>query len=94
MALNQARHLAQDLGSLPKRQARIPLLVIRGGRERPPHICLEIQGQHSPGDFRRPRHPGQRPGPPDQVLDKVLGPPPARRGPRLEPRLVADRVSR
>ena len=44
--------------------------------------------------MRWPRHPGQRPCPPDQVLEEVPGPPPARRGPWLEARLVADRIPR
>ena len=94
VALRQAYCLAQDLGSLPQRQARPPQPVVREGWERPPHKHLIIQGQLSPGDFRRPRHPGQCPGPPDQVLDEVLGPPPARRDPRPEPWLVADGVPR
>ena len=58
VALRQAYCLAQDLGSLPQRQARSPQPVVQGGRERPPHKRLIVQGQLSLGDFRRPRHPG------------------------------------
>ena len=42
-----------------------------------PKKRLIIHGQLTSGDFRRPRHPSQRPGPPDPFLDEVLGPPPA-----------------
>ena len=45
VALNQARSIAQDLGSLSKRLARTPQSVIRGGWDRPPHKRLIIQGQ-------------------------------------------------
>ena len=64
--------------------------MVRGSWERPPRKCLIIQGQLSPGNFHRPQYPGQRPCPPDQVLDEVMGPLPARRGPRPERWLVAD----
>ena len=67
-------------------------MVIRGGRESPPHKGLVVHDQLIPGHFRWPRHLGQRPRPPDQVPDKVLRPPLARRGPWLEARLVADRI--
>ena len=90
MALDQPRCFAQDLGPFPQREARAPQAVIREGRERPPHKGLVVQGKLSPGHFRRPRHPGQCLCPPNQVLDKILGPPPAWRGPRPEARLVAD----
>ena len=91
MPFRQAHCLAQDF---PKRQAPAPQPVVRGGWERPPNKRLIIQGQLSPGDLCRPRHPGQRPGPLDQVVDEVLGPPPARWGPRPGPWLVAGCVRR
>ena len=94
VALRHAHCLAQDLGALPQRQARTPQPVVRGGWGRPPYKGLIIQGQVGPGDFRRPWHPGQRPGPPDQVVDQVLGPPQSWRGPWPELRPVADCVPR
>ena len=94
VALRQTDRLAQNLGPLPQWQARAPQPVVRGGRERPPQTRFIVQGQFRPGDLRWPRHPGQRPGPPDQVVDEVLGPSPVRRHPRLELQLVADGVPR
>ena len=94
MAFRQAHCLAQNLGPFPQRQARATQPVVRGGRERSPHVRFIVQGQFCLGDLRRPRHPGHRPGPPDQVVDEVLGPSPVRRYPRLEPQLVADGVPR
>ena len=43
-ALDRARRLAQDLGPLPKQQARTPQSLIRGGREHPPCKGLVVQG--------------------------------------------------
>ena len=92
--IRQAHRLAQNLGPFPQRWARAPQPMDRGGWDYPPHIRVIIQGQLSPGDLCRPRHPGKRPGPPDQVMDEVLGPTPVRRGPRPEPRVVVDGVPR
>ena len=86
--------LAQDLGPFPQREAHPPQAVITGGKEHPPHKGLVIQGQLGPRHFRRPRPPGRRSSPPDQVLDKLPRPPPARRGPWPKAWLVADRISR
>ena len=94
MAFRQAHCLAKNLGLFPQRQACTPQPVVWGRWERPPHKRLIILAQLSLGDLRRPRHPGQRPGSPDQVDDEVLGAPPIRRGPRPEPWLVADCVPR
>ena len=92
MALDQTCCLAHDLGPLPERQACALQSVVRGGWERPPRKGLVVQGRLSPGDIRRPQHLGQRSCAPDQVLNEVLGPPPARWGPWPEVRLVADRI--
>ena len=94
VTLRPTHHLSQNLGSLPQWQARSPQPVVRGGRERPPHDRFILQGQFRPGDIRRPRHPSQRPGPPNQVVDEVLWIFPVRRQPRLEPWLLADGVPR
>ena len=94
MAFRQAHCLAQNLGPFPQRQARTPQLVVSGGRKRSPHERFIVQGHLCLGGLCRPPHPSKRPGPPNQVVDEVLGPSPVRRYPRLEPRLVADDVPR
>ena len=83
-------------GSNPpsQRRANAPQPVVRGGRERPSQEGLIVQGQLGQGDLRRPRSLGQRPGPPNQVDDEILGPPPVWWHPRLQPRLVADGIPR
>ena len=94
VALDQPRGFAQDLGRSPLREARTPQTAIKGGRQRPPHKGLVVEGQLYLRHFRRPRHLGQCPCPSDQVPDKILRPPPAQRGPWPKVWLVADRIPR
>ena len=94
MALDEPRCFAQDLGPPPKREARAPQAAMRGGRERPPRKGLIVQGQLTQDTSAGAGIQASARAHRTNTLDKILGPPPAWRGPRPEARLVADCIPR
>ena len=84
----------------PKGGPRAAVSLPPGGVRQAPRLCAgpgpfpPAGGacQLRPRHFCRPRSTGQRSGPPNHVLDKLLRPPPAWRGPWPQARLIADRI--